>query len=157
MVQAIARSFGNHVLTASGELDRARLRERVFSNPEDRRKLEQLLHPEIRKVVDHGIRHSTAPYLVLVVPLLVETGSYAGLIDRILVVDCPEELQIQRVMQRSGLSHAAVEDIVRAQASRSERLARADDVIVNDGPAEALGPAIRDLHLKYLRLAGRRG
>lgn len=152
VLQTIAEAFGAQMLTPNGELDRAKLRERVFGDPEERRKLEALMHPNIRRVANQRVEHSTKPYVILVVPLLVETGGYAGLISRVLVVDCPEELQIERVMQRSGLTRSEVEAIVQAQATRSQRLAQADDVVVNDRGPEALGPAIRDLHAKYLEL-----
>lgn len=152
----IAALFGPDTLTPEGELDRAQLRKRVFASAEERRKLENLLHPEIRNLVALRLRRATGPYVVLVVPLLVETGAYADVIDRILVVDASEEVQLARVMRRSGLSRAEAEAILRAQASRHERLGRADDVLSNDGPVAALDPAIRSLHRQYLALAGQR-
>lgn len=152
----IAALFGPDTLTPEGELDRAQLRRRVFADAGERRKLESLLHPEIRKLVDLRLRSATGPYVMLVVPLLIETGAYAGVIDRILVVDASEEVQLARVMQRSGLSRADAQAIILAQADRRERLARADDVLSNDGLVAALDPSIRELHQKYLALAGRR-
>ncbi|HWQ37463.1 MAG TPA: dephospho-CoA kinase [Burkholderiales bacterium] len=153
---AIVAAFGPQILTPSGTLDRTRLRERVFAVPDERLRLESLLHPAIRSKVEQELKkEARAPYVVLVVPLLIETGAYRDIADRILVVDCPEELQIERVMRRSGLERSAVEAILRAQASRTQRLVKADDVLVNDGPVEALIPAISALHEKYLELARR--
>jgi dephospho-CoA kinase len=150
----IAALFGPGALTVEGELDRTGLRARVFANPEDRLRLESLLHPEIRKLVASRLRQATGPYVVLVVPLLVETGAYADVINRVLVVDVAEETQLARVMQRSSLSRAQVQAILQAQASRSQRLARADDVLANEGQVSDLDPAIDTLHRKYLALAG---
>jgi dephospho-CoA kinase len=149
----IARQFGPEMLTATGSLDRTKLREAVFAEPAQRERLEALLHPLIRSEVDRRLLQSRSPYVVLVVPLLIETGGYAMLVDRILVIDSPEHLQIERVMRRNRLRPEAIEAILRAQASRSERLARADDVLINDGTVAALKTGVEKLHRKYLALA----
>jgi dephospho-CoA kinase len=153
-LQEIVIQFGNEVLTVQGALDRAALRRKVFADPRERRRLEMLLHPLIKREVDRLLKQARGPYVVLVVPLLVETGAYAGMLGRVLVVDCPVETQVARAMRRSGLARDEVEAIVRAQASRSERLARADDVLVNDGDLCALRAKVRQFHLAYLALAG---
>ena len=130
------------------------MRARVFADPQAKQQLEAILHPRIRARAEEAMARSRGPYVVLVVPLLLETGAYAQRVDRILVVDCPEELQIRRTMLRSGLDEAAVKSILATQISRAARLARADDVIDNSGPEEALGPQVDALHRKYLELAG---
>lgn len=148
----IRKQFGAGVFLASGELDRDRLRKRVFSEPEKRRQLEAILHPMIRKEVQQRIQGLEADYCIVVIPLLAETGQ-AGDYDRILVVDCPESLQIERVMRRSALSEAEVRDIMKAQASRDQRLQLADDVIENTGSLEQLQDKVLRLHRKYRELS----
>lgn len=148
----IRAAFSDAVLDAEGKLDRAALRRLVFADEAARRRLEAILHPRIRSRVEHALAHVDAPYAVIVIPLLVETGGYRDLLDRILVVDCPEPLQIERVIARSGLSPDEVHAIIAAQASRTARLAAADDVIDNTESAEALQSAIADLHQRYLNL-----
>ncbi|PZP64678.1 MAG: dephospho-CoA kinase [Azospira oryzae] len=153
-IAALREAFGDAYLTAEGALDRPRMRARVFADPQAKQQLEAILHPRIRARAEEAMARSCGPYVVLVVPLLLETGAYAQRVDRILVVDCPEELQIRRTMLRSGLDEAAVKSILATQISRAARLARADDVIDNSGPEEALGPQVDALHRKYLELAG---
>ena len=152
-VQEIATRFGSEMLTAEGALDRAALRQKVFADSRERRRLEELLHPLIRQDVDRLLKRAQGPYVVLVVPLLIESGGYSEVIDRVLVVDCPEEMQIERVMRRSGLRRDEVEAIVRAQAPRKRRLAGADDVLTNDGDLDALRSGVSRLHREYLELA----
>lgn len=150
--QLFAR-FGAAIRTADGELDRSALRRIVFDDPERRRQLEALLHPAIRSRTESLAQQAGGPYQLHVVPLLVETAStpqYA----RVLVVDCPESLQILRLCARSHLSEAEARAMLTAQASRSDRLAAADDVICNDGPVEALVPKVAALHERYLQLPG---
>jgi dephospho-CoA kinase len=151
--RAIAEAFGPQYLTAEGALDRGRMRERVFSDAQARRQLESILHPCIRAEALSRIAAADAPYVVLVVPLLVETGAYRDTAARVLVVDCPEALQVERVVRRSGLAADAARKIMAAQAPRSERLAQADDVLVNDGDLAALDAAVEGLHRRYLALA----
>lgn len=152
-IPALRKAFGDAYLTSEGALDRARMRALVFADPLAKERLQAILHPRIRARAEAAIARSTGPYVVLVVPLLLEAGSYADRVDRILVVDCPEEQQIRRTMLRSGLDEAAVRAILAAQVSRAERLSRADDVIDNSGPEEALGPQVEALHRKYLALS----
>lgn len=144
--------FGPDVLNQQGELDRSRLREIIFSNPQKRHLLEDILHPRILAEMREQARRLTAPYCIMSIPLLVETGN-AGIVDRVLVIDVPEDLQRQRAMQRDNLSARAYEAIALAQASREERLAAADDIITNDGDLEALKRQVTAIHQKYLSLA----
>jgi dephospho-CoA kinase len=149
----IAREFGSDVLTAQGALDRARLRERVFVSADRRKQLESIVHPLIRAEVESRLQRTIGPYVVLVVPLLVETGAYSTLVNRVLVIDAPQRLRTARVMRRSRLRRKEVESILRAQASRAQRLAKADDVLTNAGSLQALRSQVAALHKKYLALA----
>ena len=152
----ILAAFGDKMLTKEGALDRAAMRTHVFAHPEDRKRLEAIIHPLIREAVEKKIQAAALQhplYLVLVVPLLIESDSYRERVHRIAVVDCPESIQIQRVMQRNGLSHSEVEDLLHAQAKREQRLAAADDLIQNDGEISALAPQVALLHQKYCKLA----
>jgi dephospho-CoA kinase len=151
--RAIAGTFGPDYLTPEGALDRARMRERVFADAGARRQLEAILHPLIRAEALRRVAAAASPYVALVVPLLVETGAWRDAAHRVLVVDCPEALQVERVMKRSGLTADAVRAIMGAQVSRSERLARADDVVLNDADLAALEVAVETLHQRYLELA----
>jgi dephospho-CoA kinase len=155
-VREIAGRFGNQVLTAEGALDRAALRKLVFSDAGARRRLESLLHPLIARQVVRRLAAVSGPYVILVVPLLVETAGYEDIVDRVLVVDSPEDVQVARVRRRDGLSTDEVEAILRAQASRQQRLARADDVLTNDGDLGSLRAGVERLHREYLALAGAR-
>ena len=155
-VREIAGRFGNQVLTAEGALDRAALRKLVFSDAGARRRLESLLHPLIARQVVRRLAAVSGPYVILVVPLLVETAGYEDIVDRVLVVDSPEDVQVARVRRRDGLSTDEVEAILRAQASRQQRLARADDVLTNDGDLGSLRGGVERLHREYLALAGAR-
>jgi dephospho-CoA kinase len=152
MPHLVAR-FGSGIAAADGSLDRERMRQLAFENPAARKMLEDILHPIIREHAYRQVQTAAAPYVVLVVPLLVESGAYRDIADRILVVDCPEAIQIERTMRRSGLDREQVERILRAQASRAERLAVADDVVVNDGALDALASAVQRLHAQYLQSA----
>jgi dephospho-CoA kinase len=149
---ALQAEFGATVVDAQGGLDRAAMRQLVFADPARRRRLEAILHPLIRQLAGERCRAATAPYVILAVPLLVESGSYRQRCQRILVVDCPEELQIARVLARNGLTAEQVRAIMAAQASREQRLAAADDVIVNDADFASLAERVEELHRKYLRL-----
>ena len=156
---AIRAAFGAAMVTPQGALDRAAMRARVFAKPQERQRLEAILHPLIRAETDRQIAASVglAPYVVLVIPLLVESGTYRGRVNRVAVVDCPEATQISRVMARNGLSQQEVERIMQTQATRDQRLAVADDVIDNGGGLAALAPQVDRLHTKYLELAGDAG
>lgn len=151
---AIAEAFGAEVVAADGSLDRAAMRRLAFSDPAAKTRLEEILHPLIRQRSDEACQQAVAaPYIVLVVPLLVESANYRRRIDRLLVVDCDEATQIARVMQRSGLSAEQVRAIIATQATRAARLAVADDVLRNDGDLAELLPQIERLHQQFLRLA----
>jgi len=149
---AIAEAFGADLITADGALDRAALRRIVFADPASRRRLEAILHPRIRANMLADAEAADGPYVILAIPLLLETGQ-TNLADRVLVIDLPRPQQIERVIARSGLEAAEVERIMASQVSRSERLAAADDIIDNSGPEEALRPQVEALHRHYLTLA----
>lgn len=154
---SIRAVFGERMITPEGALDRVAMRAHVFAEPKARKQLEAILHPLIHAEVERRIsaEHSRGnqPYLILVVPLLIESSTYRQRVQRIAVVDCSEATQIRRVMARNGLSQNEVEQILQAQATRAERLAVADDVIENDGQLAALAPQVTRLHDKYLALA----
>jgi len=156
-IEPIRQAFGDGALTAAGALDRAAMRRRVFADPAERTRLEAILHPMIRAESEARLRRSAADYAVLVVPLLAESKSYRERVDRVAVVDCPEEVQLARVMGRSGLSRAEVAAIMAAQASRAARLAIADDVIANDAGLAELRARVTELHGRYLDMARARG
>jgi dephospho-CoA kinase len=149
---AIVQRFGPSVLTEDGQLDRRALREIVFADPSARGDLEALTHPRIRARMGALNRQARGPYLINAIPLLAETGGRRDF-DRVLVVDCPEDLQITRVMTRDRIDETAARAVLAAQASRAARLALADDVIVNDGDLESLRKAVGALHERYLDLA----
>jgi dephospho-CoA kinase len=149
----IRAAFGPAVLTADGALDRTAMRRLVFADPEARRRLEAILHPLIRAESARQCVAAGGPYVVLMVPLLVESGSYAERCRRVLVVDCREETQVARVMARSALSADEARAIMASQASRAERLSAADDVVDNDGPASNLPPQVGRLHQMYCQAA----
>jgi len=153
----ISDAFGPGVIDADGALDRARMRALAFGDTAERHKLEAILHPLIREETARRVEHTASAYAVLVVPLLVEGGIDRSCYARVLVVDCAEAQQIERVMRRSGLSEQTVRAILGAQATREERLTRADDVIDNSGPVDALEPQVARLHEKYLALSGKSG
>ena len=150
---AIIRAFGGTVLQKDGSLDRAAMRRLCFADPVMRKRLEAILHPLIRsESVARCRRAEHAPYVLLVVPLLIESGAYREHIDRILVVDCDEAQQVARVIARSGLSEEEVRGIMATQASRAQRLAAADDVLSNTGARDELQTGILALHRRYLEL-----
>lgn len=151
---AIVERFGKDILTGDGTLDRRRLRSIVFADESSRLWLESLLHPLIRARTAEHVRASAFAYCLVCIPLLVERGG-GNRVDRVLVIDCPPETQIARVMARDKLTAPEVEAIMRTQATRAERLAAADDVIENIGDVETVRPAIRALHRQYLDLAQR--
>ena len=153
---AIEHRFGAAVLTPAGELDRRALRDLVFADAAARRDLEAILHPLIRAEMARRAAAATGPYLLLVIPLLVEGGPRDDL-DRILVVDATEEVQLARLAARDGGSPDQARAILGAQAGRAERLARADDVLTNDGDLQALRDQVDRLHQRYLNLAAARG
>lgn len=145
----IVDRFGDAVLQQDGSLNRAVLRERVFQDPDERRWLEQLLHPLIREEIVSDLASADSPYALLVSPLLVESGQYQ-MTRRILVVDVPEALQIARTTLRDKVPEEQVKAILQAQAKREERLRHADDVITNDRDLAALHQQVDQLHQYYL-------
>ncbi|RJF97741.1 dephospho-CoA kinase [Noviherbaspirillum saxi] len=149
----IHTQFGAAFLTAEGAMNRARMREYVFAEANAKARLEAILHPLIRIETERAAAQAQGDYLVFVVPLLVESRGWKERVSRVLVVDCLEQTQIRRVMSRSGLSEAQVRAIMAAQATRTQRLAAADDVIDNDGDALSLVPQVDQLHARYVALA----
>ena len=152
-LQEIVDHFGSGIVDSSGRLDRGKLGALVFSDTTARRTLESILHPKIRTVVAARLASLDSPYCVVVIPLLLETGSLKSMVDRILVVDCPEEQQISRVASRDNLSDTRIRSVMRAQLTRDERLSQADDVIVNDRDIAALETTVARLHERYTGLA----
>lgn len=151
---AIAKAFGPSVIAADGSLNRTAMRELVFSDSTRRQQLEAILHPLIGTEARQLVRAATAPYVLLLVPLLLETGRYGDIVQRVLVIDCAESTQIQRTVSRSQLSEESVRAIMAAQLPRDKRLEQADDVINNDGDLEQLRGQVVALHQRYLELAG---
>ncbi|MGH5970681.1 dephospho-CoA kinase [Klebsiella aerogenes] len=149
---AIAEKFGPQMINDDGSLNRRRLRERIFAHSEDKAWLNALLHPLIQQETRRQMQASTSPYLLWVVPLLVE-NRLTDKADRVLVVDVPKETQIERTIRRDGVSREHAEHILAAQATREQRLAAADDVIENMGSADAVASHVARLHDKYLMLA----
>lgn len=150
---AIIKAFGPGIAAADGSLDRNAMRQRVFADPVQRKVLEGILHPLIRAEARDRVNCSAAPYVMLVVPLLLESSGYPDLVQRVLVIDCEESLQISRTMQRSALTEEAVRAIMAAQLPRQQRLARADDVLLNNGDLSQLRSQVDRLHDRYLALA----
>ncbi len=149
----IARVFGDAFLTSEGALNRTAMRELVFKDRAARQQLESILHPLISQTTHALASQAKGPYLIFVVPLLVESGRWKDRVDRVLVIDCNEEVQIERVMRRNHLSDQQVRAIMATQVSRTLRLAAADDVLVNEASLEALANEVEHLHQRYLRLA----
>lgn len=152
---AVVERFGRDVLRADGQLDRAALRVRVFGDPDQRRALEAILHPAIRARLEAICRAAPGPYAIATVPLLTEGGGRAAYpwLHRILVVDTPAAVQKARLMQRDGIDATLADQMMAAQASRAERLALADDIVVNDGDLAHLQRAADQLHARYVALA----
>lgn len=148
----IAQRFGAGVLDAQGRLDRRQLRQRIFSDARARAELEGILHPRIRERMRERALAAAAPYVVLAIPLLTASSRYP-FIDRVLVVDVPEAVQIERLTRRDGVDEAGARAALAAQISRSERLALADEVVDNSGTLDALALAVAQLHARYLALA----
>ncbi len=149
----IAEHFGTQVLQADGQLNRGALRNLIFADPEQRRWLEALLHPLIREEIAANLAQAQSPYAILVSPLLIESGQYTTT-QRVLVIDAPQALQIQRTLLRDNTSEQQVQAILKAQASREDRLRHADDVLVNDKDLKALQTEVERLHHFYLTLRG---
>ena len=151
-VDALRSEFGPDAIGEDGGLDRNTMRVRAFADPGIRRRLEALLHPRVREAVEQRAREVSTgtPYVVLVIPLLVESRSWTERVHRVLVVDCAESTQLTRVAARPGIDARTALAIVHAQASRAERLAAANDVIFNEGTLEVVGERVTTLHQRYL-------
>jgi len=148
----LIETFGPDILDADGRLDRERLRQRVFADPEQRRALDRIMHPAIGLAMQQALRAAQGPYVILMVPLLVETGQHR-MVNRVLVVDVPEAVQIERLMARDGSDADQAAAILAAQATRAQRLAAAHDIVNNAGLPEALDAAVDRLHAAYSAMA----
>ncbi|MDC8444384.1 MAG: dephospho-CoA kinase [Nitrosomonas sp.] len=151
-IPMIRSQFGEEYITADGALDRTKMRRLVFADNNCRFKLEALLHPLILEIATERILHSKSPYVILAVPLLLETNDYSHLINRILVVDCDEQLQIMRTVTRSHLGVEEIKAIMAVQLNRRQRLERADDIIVNNGDIHCLREQVVRMHRNYIDL-----
>ena len=156
-IEPIRVAFGADYLTPEGELSRARMRGLVFADAAKKRLLESILHPMIRARTSELVQAARSPYVILMAPLLVESSDYRRRCQRILVVDCPEELQVERVMARSGLAAEQVRAIMANQVTRGARLAAADDVIDNSQDLAQLRRQVEALHARYLQFAAAGG
>ena len=156
-IEPIRAAFGADYLTPEGALARPRMRALVFADAAKKRLLESILHPMIRARTSELALAASSPYVILMVPLLVESNDYRRRCQRILVVDCPEELQVERVMARSGLAAEQVRAIMASQVARAARLAAADDVIDNSQDPAHLRRQVEALHTRYLQLAATGG
>ncbi len=154
-LEALIDEFGPGILTPAGALDRARLRAQVFADPGKKARLEAILHPAIFAEMERRLARLQAPYCLIAIPLLVETGARHR-VDRVLVVDCPESLQIARLRHREGLDEELIRRIIASQATRQERLAIADEVVTNDRDLTALARQVAELHRFYRRLSAER-
>jgi dephospho-CoA kinase len=149
----VVSAFGPGILDADGRLDRRRMRERIFADSSAKRKLEAILHPAIRAEMARQSQAAGGPYQVLVIPLFAE-GGRRDHVDRVLLVDVPEELQVQRLMLRDGVTREQAQASLDAQATRAQRLAMADDIVRNTGQVAELEERVAELHEKYVRIAG---
>ena len=152
---AIVEQFGAAFARPDGALDRTRMRELVFADPPAKARLEAILHPRIRDAALAAAASATGAYVIFVVPLLIESGNWRSRVTRVLAIDCPEAVQVARVMARNNLSEEQVRAIMATQVTRAERLAAADDVITNDGGIDALRPQITRLHAEYFTFSER--
>lgn len=150
---AVIDAFGADVLGSDGRLDRPAMRRRVFAEPSARKTLEAIIHPRVRQWLQERALAEQQPYCVLAIPLLAENMAHYRWVDRVLLVDVPEQVQIQRLMSRDGIDEALARRMLTQQASRQDRLALADDVIENSGEEAALDHAVAELHQRYLALA----
>ena len=149
----ILKRFGTDFIDASGAMDRRKMREHVFGHPTEKKTLELILHPLIWQVCERQAMQVSSPYAIFVVPLLVESGKWRDRVQRVLVVDCPVETQLNRLMARSGLTQEQANAIIAAQANRAERLSNADDVIDSEADLSQVRIQVEHLHQKYLQFA----
>lgn len=150
----LKEAFGDSVLNANGTLNRELLRSRIIEDDMERGRLESILHPMIQREVTRRITDTCAPYVLVVIPLLVEVGSYDKLLDRVLVVDCDSETQVRRALARGGWPESEIRAMIAKQATRQARLACADDIIHNDGGWNEVVVQVASLNEKYIRMAG---
>ena len=148
----ILSHYGPSILLENGDLNRKIIRDTIFNQPTEKQWLEELLHPKIRKIITDQISISTGPYVIVSIPLLAESTGITFL-DRVLLIDCTQELQIQRTCNRDNIPRHKVTDILQQQASRSERIAIADDIIINNGTLDDLHHKLQSLHQSYLSLS----
>jgi len=158
-IPSLSKVFGAAALAADGGLDRPAMRERVFANPAERRLLEQILHPLVRIEAEHRAASlaSDVPYIALVIPLLVESGGWRSRVHRVLVVDCAEATQLQRVAARPGLDRTVASAMLAAQSDRRQRLDAADDVLFNEAPVQEIAARVARLHEMYVKSASANG
>jgi len=152
---AVVDAFGGGVLDSSGGLDRPAMRQRVFADPKVRRTLEAIIHPRVRQWLHDRVLADTGAYCLLAIPLLAENIEHYRWVDRVLLVDVPEPVQLARLVVRDGIDETLAHRMLTHQASRAERLALADDVIENSGDEAALDEAVANLHQRYLALASK--
>lgn len=150
---AVVDAFGAGVLDASGRLDRPAMRQRVFAEPQARKTLEAIIHPRVREWLHERVAADDGPYCLLAIPLLAENIEHYRWVDRVLLVDVPEQLQISRLIARDGIDETLARRMLTNQATRSERLVLADDIIENSGDESSLDHAVAELHQRYLTLA----
>ena len=151
-IKAIAKQFGQQILTDQGTLNRKQLKEIIFSDPEQKKTLEQILHPLVFAEMESQIKQLSSPYCILSIPLLLET-QMQDFVDRILVIDCPVEVQLERVKNRDQLNIETIKSIIASQVPREQRRQAADDIIINDADTQALAEQVKKLHNLYLSLA----
>ncbi len=152
-ISAIENAFGSEFILPSGAMNREKMRQYVFSQPNEKKRLEAILHPLIREKTEAAAKESTGIYTIFVVPLLIESGSWKQRVSRVLVIDCSEQTQLKRVMSRNGMTQEQVLAIMQAQASRDQRLNAADDIILSEGSLDEIKLAVRRLHDKYIKLS----
>lgn len=153
---ALCAALGDEILDSSGQLDRRRLRRQLFSDALLRKRIESILHPLVLEELGRQLAAANGPYCIAVVPLLVESAAARALVDRVLVVDCPEQLQLSRLMSRDGETGSSARAMLAAQATRTRRLASGDDILVNEGGLTQLRDAVQRLHAFYLDIAAQR-
>ncbi len=152
VLEAIIKHFGSSITDAEGNLDRKQLRELVFADNAEKEWLENLLHPLVRQEIERQVAASSSQYVIIVVPLLLESGNYSD-VDRILVIDVPEDVQLERIKKRDGSSETLARSIMDAQMKREKRLESADDVISNNSGMDSLEKQVKNLHHQYLQLS----
>ena len=152
-IESIKSAFGVEFILPSGAMDREKMRKHVFSLPNEKKLLEEILHPLIREKTELAARESKGIYTIFVLPLLIESGSWQQRVSRVLVIDCSEQTQLQRVVSRNGLEREQVLSIMHTQASRAQRLKAADDVILSEATLDEINVDVKRLHDKYAKLS----